>query len=183
MKLLLKVFLILMATGVILYGGTFFLPARYEVTQTQLVDATPEQVFSYLNNPTQWPRWTVWSKEKDPTLILMYGGPLSGEGAQQSWSGDMLGESRIIFTQSIKPSTLTYEQTLSIDLKVWGSFTLEELNQGTRITWQQVTNVPDKPIAKLNAIWQKYKTEEELMESLKGLKELLDQESRRSAAR
>ncbi len=172
-----------MVAGAAIYGAAYFLPNRYEISQTQLIDAAPEQVFSYLNNPTEWPKWTVWTKQNDPTLIHMYGGPLAGVGARQSWSGDEMGESEIVFTQSTSPSILAYDQTSSDESRNQGTFTLEEASGGTQLSWVQVTELPDKPLAKLAGVWQKYKTEQELKQSLLNLKDLMHQNNIKRASK
>jgi uncharacterized protein YndB with AHSA1/START domain len=100
--------LLVAATAV--YFGSFLLPDSYEVSKSIVVKAKPEQVFPYLNNPTQWEKWNAWNREYDPTMIRLYGGPMTGKGASQQWNGDKVGMVQMHFTESTPPSQLYYKQ-------------------------------------------------------------------------
>ncbi|MBC5773542.1 SRPBCC family protein [Pontibacter sp. KCTC 32443] len=174
MKLLLRmsVVLVMLAAGLFWFSTT--LPGEIKIRQSIKINATPEQIFPYLNNPTDWKNWSAWNKNYDPTVIYMYGGPHRGVGARQSWIGDKTGNWQMVLTQSVAPDSLGYvltEQGKSV--RTIGSFILEEQENGTLVTWQQTTPLEDNPLALYKGVWQKNKTEEELQQGLQNLQTLL----------
>lgn len=185
MKLLIKVFLsLLIIVAAFVTVAYFSLPKKSEIKLSIYIDATPEQIYPFINNPTEWEHWSAWNKTKDPTIIHMYGGPWSGAGASHRWSGDKTGNSMMVFKESISPSSLQYEQTQdSSPHKTIGSFELEEVAGRTRVVWHQVTPFENTPMAVLMGNWRKQKTEEELTESLRGLQTLVSKNTLKRAAK
>ncbi|HEY4651870.1 MAG TPA: SRPBCC family protein [Pontibacter sp.] len=183
MKLLLKICLALAVVAALgLVGFSYFLPRQVVVRQSIRINASPDKVFPYINNPADWKRWSAWNKTYDPTLIYMYGGPLSGEGARQSWSGDKTGNWQMVFTQSTAPDSLSYElKQPGQTIVTKGTFTLEKTATGTQLTWQQLTPVEDNLLALYKGAWQHYKTEQQVQQGLQNLSTLLHDTSQTTA--
>ncbi|MDO6391387.1 SRPBCC family protein [Pontibacter sp. BT731] len=172
-SLIMLVSLLVASAAVVL--GSFLLPDSYEVRRSLVINAKPEQVFPYLNNPTKWEEWNSWNKDYDPTMIRLYGGPLSGKGAHQEWNGDRVGTVKILFTESTAPSELYYkQQTKGEEFETIGIFSLEPLEDGTRVVWHQKSRVADDLYNRYRGFFKKIKTETEAEQSLLSLKELLD---------
>ncbi|PKV75448.1 SRPBCC family protein [Pontibacter ramchanderi] len=165
----------LLVASAAVYFGSFLLPDSYEVRRSIVVPAKPEQVFPYLNNPTEWEKWNAWNKAYDPTMIRLYGGPLTGKGAYQELNGDKVGLVKVHFTDSTPPSELYYKQLIKGDaFETTGIFSLEPLEGGTRVVWQQRTRVTDDLYNKYKGFFKKLKTEQETEQSLLSLKNLFD---------
>lgn len=175
MKLLLKICIACMVVLAIgLVGFSYTLPRQALVLQHITIPASPEQVFPYLNNPTDWKRWSAWNKTYDPTLIYMYGGPLTGVGARQSWSGDKTGNWQMVFTHSAAPDSLRYDlKEPGTAIVTKGMFTLVKTAEGTQLTWQQVTPVEDNILALYKSVWHNYKTRQQVQQGLANLKSLI----------
>ncbi|GAB3814678.1 hypothetical protein GCM10028895_08000 [Pontibacter rugosus] len=125
MRLLKIVLLALVALSAAGYGATFFLPTAFEVERSIYLQHSPEEVYRYLNNPTEWPNWSAVNKQTDPTVIHLYGGSFEGKGARLQWSGDKLGNGQVVLTESINPSSITYLQSLQdVADSVQGFFTI-----------------------------------------------------------
>lgn len=175
MKLLLKICAVLLAVVAIgVIGVSYKLPRQAVVKQSVVIAASPDRIFPLLNNPTEWKRWSAWNNTYDPTLIHMYGGPLSGTGARQSWSGDKTGTWQMVFTASAAPDSLTYElkqQGQTIVTK--GAFTLQLADNGTLVTWQQTTPLQDDILSLYKGVWFNYKTQKEVQQALSNLNALI----------
>ena len=155
--------------------GSFLLPDSSEVRRSIVINAKPEQVFPYLNNPTEWEKWNAWNKDYDPTMIRLYGGPLSGKGAYQEWNGDKVGMVKVHFTVSTPPSELYYKQlSKGEEFETIGIFSLEPLDDGTRVVWHQKTRVADDLYNRYRGFFKKLKTEAEAEQSLLSLKTILE---------
>lgn len=165
----------LLVASAAVYFGSFLLPDSYEVRRTIVVSAKPEQVFPYLNNPTKWEEWNAWNKDYDPTMIRLYGGPITGKGAHQEWIGDRVGMVKVHFTESTPPNQLYYKQlTKGEAFETIGIFSLEPTEGGTRVVWQQRTQVVDDPFNKYKGFFNKLKTEQETEQGLLFLKTIFD---------
>jgi uncharacterized protein YndB with AHSA1/START domain len=169
--------LVVVAAG---YAGSFLLPDACEVSKSVVVKAAPEQVFPYLENPTQWEKWNVWNKDYDPTMIRLYGGPMAGKGAYQQWNGDKLGAVQMYFTESTPPSLLLYKQQIkNASYETLGSFSLEPAADSTRVIWQQKTQLEDNPISRYIGFFKQQKLEQEAEQSLQALKTLMEGSSKK----
>ena len=78
-------------------------PGEFQVQRSTTIAASPEVVFSFLNDFHQWAKWSPWEK-RDPNMKKTFEGSPSGAGAVYSWSGnDKVGEGRMTLTES-KPN-------------------------------------------------------------------------------
>ena len=185
MKLLLKVLLpvpvLLAASAVAAY---YLLPTKLEVQQSIVLQAPPEEVYALLDNPMQWEKWSVLNKQEDPSMIHLYGGPMTGTGARMQWSGDRVGNGLVIFTGSISPASLTYKQSENTATQsIEGSFTLAPVAGGTQVVWRQQAAVGDNPWQRLLGAVQKYRKQEEAERGLLGMKTLLLNNSKKKAVK
>ncbi len=182
MKLILSIGAGLGLLVALLAGGSQLLPKSAVVEQSVYLEATPEQVFPLLNNPTNWKKWNAWNKTYDPSMIEMYGGPEYGIGAKQSWNGDKTGNWRMLFVLSSAPDTLQYELVKEGDTtRSEGTLTLQATGQGTTLTWHQHTPVIDKPLDLYLAAWQNYKTEQHISQGLANLQLLVNNNRNQTA--
>ncbi|WP_018477901.1 SRPBCC family protein [Pontibacter roseus] len=178
MKALIILIVSLLVTVAAVYSGSFLLPVSSEVTKSVVVQAPAEKVFPYLNNPTQWEKWNAWNKTYDPTMIRLYGGPMTGKGAYQQWNGDKLGMVQMHFTESTPPSQLYYKQQVKGEpYETIGVFSLQPMADSTRVVWQQKTSLEDNPMAKYKGFFRKLQTENETEQSLSSLKSLFEAQS------
>lgn len=184
MKLLFKIFGVLMLLSGSLYVYAHFLPKQISAIQTITINARPDQIFTFINNPTNWTHWSPWSKTYDPSLIHLYGGPLSGAGARHNWQGDVTGNWQMVFTQSAEPDSLAYELRQDEDSIVsTGSFKLTPTAAGTEVTWKQTKPLVDNPLALYLGAWQNYKLEQDFKKGLTNLQTLFTETQHKTAKR
>ncbi len=175
MKAPLFVLMSLLVAAAAVFAGSLLLPDTYEVSRAIVVQAKPEKVFPYLNNPTEWEKWNAWNKTYDPTMIRLYGGPLSGQGAYQEWNGDRIGQVKMRFTESNPPAQLYYtQQTKGEEFESVGIFSLEAVEDGTKIVWLQKSRVADDIFNKYRGFFLKLKMEQETEQSLVSLKGIFE---------
>ncbi|MFD2999191.1 SRPBCC family protein [Pontibacter toksunensis] len=182
MKLLSFVLLFLLLLTAALAGASFLLPTQLEVRQSMVLPATPEEVYAHLVNPMEWEKWTVVNKQTDPSMIYLYGGPMAGTGARMQWSGDKVGNGKVVFTESISPSSLLYIENAEDDTsRLQGSFILTAVEGGTEVTWLQQATFGEKPWERLSCLMKSYKKQDEAEKGLLGLKVLLMNNSKKKA--
>lgn len=182
MKLLTIVLSSLFMLTAALAGASYLLPTELQVRQSMVLPASPEEVYSHLANPMEWEKWTVLNKQTDPSMIYLYGGPMAGTGARMQWSGDKVGNGKVVFTESISPSSLLYiENADDATSRLQGSFTLAAVTGGTEIVWLQQGAYGEKPWERITCMLKRYKKQDEAEKGLLGLKTLLLNNSKKKA--
>src|SRR5690349_15026730 len=77
-------------------------PDSFRLERSITVKATPEKIFSYLNNLRKGEKWSPW-EDKDPDMRHTYTGPESGVGATQEWNGNkQVGQGRMTIVESVE---------------------------------------------------------------------------------
>ena len=182
MKLLTIVFLSLFLLIAALAGACYLLPTQLEVQQRMVVPASPDEVYARLVNPMEWEKWSVVNKQNDPSMIYLYGGPMTGTGARMQWSGDRVGNGRVIFTEAIIPTSLQYTENADDETsRLMGSFSLEAVEGGTEVVWRQQAAFGDTPWNRISCMLKTYKKQDEAEKGLLGLKTLLMNNSKKKA--
>ncbi|RDV14013.1 hypothetical protein DXT99_17080 [Pontibacter diazotrophicus] len=182
MKLITIVISTLLVLTAALAGALYQLPTQLEVQQSIVLNASSEEVYTYLNNPMEWEKWTVLNKQTDPSMIYLYGGPMAGTGARMQWSGDRVGNGQVVFTGSTSPTSLLYLESDDADTsRLHGSFTLTEVEGGTELVWRQEAVYGENPWDRVICLLRTYRKQDEAEKGLLGLKTLILSNSKKKA--
>jgi len=102
LKYVLSALMVIVAAFVVIVA---LQPSDFRVTRSATIAATPEAVFSQINNLHRWEAWSPWAK-LDPAAKNSYEGPAAGVGAAFSWAGNsQVGVGRMTITES-RPNDL-----------------------------------------------------------------------------
>ena len=116
----------------------FFISGKIEVSIE--IEAPVVIIYENVTDLQTWPTWAPWWK-KDSTMTTVYSGQKSGLGAKMSWSGlDGGGSLEIVeanFTKNLK-NELFFEG-MPPSYHTW---TFEETDKGTRVTWSFLDELP-----------------------------------------
>lgn len=108
---------------------------KWRVERSVVVNASPPQVFEYIQHLKDWPQWSAWNPEKYPDMSYSTSDPDFGVGAKQSWNdGGMTGE---LVISDYKPNDY-FEYDLSMDggeYQMRGRMSVKPADGGTRLTW------------------------------------------------
>ena len=102
---------------VLFVGVALFLDREFEVSREITIKASPEQIHGYINNLSQWPKWSPW-EILDPSVVTTIGDISSGVGASQTWNGNGGGGS-LTFTQSSVSEGIAYDLIFDGDSSVF----------------------------------------------------------------
>ena len=116
----------------------------FRVERSITIHASPERVFSFINDLHAWEAWSNDSAG-DRTVQKAYSGPVSGTGAIAEWHGSgRAGAAKMIITESVLPSRVS----VKVDwLKPFEAHNLNEFaiyGQGgeTKVAWSiQASNL------------------------------------------
>ena len=76
--------LIILVVTVAVIG--LFLPARYSVERSVVIDAEPGEIHEYVGNLKRWDEWAPW-KEEDPSIVITLGEKTSGDRSEPVMGG------------------------------------------------------------------------------------------------
>ena len=135
--MVLKIFLVIAAliVAVLIFAATR--PNSFQVERSITINASPERIFSLVNDLRAWERWAPEDR-KDPAMKTTFSDPASGTGASSDWdSTGRGGKGRMQIVESISPSKV------SVKVDFVRPFEAHNLNQlslvpdgsQTRVTW------------------------------------------------
>jgi uncharacterized protein YndB with AHSA1/START domain len=148
-------------------GAGFFLPGTWSAEATRTVAAPPDSVFALLGSPRRWDEWTPW-----PEIEFNYEGPAQGAGAKRSWDAPQIGAGSFTITAAERPSHVEYVVALAGEAQATrGSFRIEAVDGGTRVTWREEGDYGSNPVMGWAALSMKRRHSSELAARLDALAE------------
>ncbi|MFK7748100.1 MAG: SRPBCC family protein [Kordia sp.] len=133
MKILKYVLLLLL---VVLVAGAIFVATRpdtFEVTRSKVIKAPASVIFNNISDFRNWEAWNPWM-EKDTTIKATYPEQTAGIGGSYSWDGDS-GPGRMKNLSMVANKSLEQELQFEDYEPSTVSWTLEEVEDGTKVTW------------------------------------------------
>jgi len=107
-KVLKRIIFVVLLVPILLIIVGFFLPSKYHVERTVVIQAPADAIYPWLAQLNRWPEWTVWSTNIDPTLVHSFSGPAEGPGAEMKLSARS-GSGTIKLVKADPASGVTYE--------------------------------------------------------------------------
>lgn len=127
--------LVLLVVGVA--GAAATRPDKLHIERSQVVKATPADVYPYMHDMDKWITWNPW-KDLDPDQKLTFSETRQGVGAWYAWKGnDQVGEGKMTIT-AVKENVQVVDRLEFI--APWQSvatvtFDLKPSGTGTEIVW------------------------------------------------
>ena len=145
MKLVKRLGVILAGFVVTILVVGFLLPSKAHVERSLVIDASPDRIFSEVNNLKKWPTWSPWHKN-DPNMKVTYSGPPEGVGASSSWESESEGNGAMTISESLPGKSLA----IVLDFGDRGTATSfwkfsPEGEGSTRVTWGFDTDLGNNP--------------------------------------
>jgi hypothetical protein len=112
-------------------------PDTISIERTIDIRAGPERIYALVNDFRNWHAWAPQDK-MDSTMSRTFGGATSGVGAYSEWtSSGKAGNGRMEITESMVPVKITVEVDFIKPFVAHNvnQFTLEPLNDVTKVTW------------------------------------------------
>src|ERR1700733_8455196 len=101
MKKIIKIPLIIVGILFLAYLAGFLLPRKVQVERTATINASPEAVYSLVNNLATYDKWMPWN-QLDPTWKVEYAPQTTGAGAWYKWDSknSKVGKGKLTIDQS-----------------------------------------------------------------------------------
>ena len=127
-------------------GAGFFLPSRFDISRTIVINAPAEKVYDLIADPRLWKGWSAWIR-RDPEMDMTYSGPPFGQGAKWSWASRKEGSGLMEFTRVAPNSRVEYSLYLPyFNLRSTGIFAIAPAGTGQRVTWTNAGDVGSNPL-------------------------------------
>ena len=156
-----------------------FLPDRYHVERSIVMNAPAETVFARANTLKTWPEWTAWTKTKYPDMETIFAGPEAGVGSIYKWSGKSSGIGSLKITAVEPGKRVIYD--LDFDngkyLSV-GSIILTPEGAATKVTWVDEGALGSNPINRWFGLMMDSMMGPDFATGLKNLKELSEKSAK-----
>ena len=129
---------------------SLFLPGRYRVQRSIVINAKVEAIYPLVATPRRWPEWSAWSLEKFPTMKYTYEGPESGVGAISRWDDPKLGDGEMKITHADPAKGVWYElKTQHGALVSSGTVEFQRVGEGTRVFWSDEGELGRSPLRRV----------------------------------
>ncbi|MCB9487688.1 MAG: SRPBCC family protein [Deltaproteobacteria bacterium] len=112
-------------------------PKEFVVARSKKIAASPDTVYSLINDFHSWEGWSPWAK-KDPQMKTKYSGSDAGEGAVYEWWGNKdVGEGRMTILESRPTELVRIKLEFLKPFKATNEakFTFEPQGDETNVTW------------------------------------------------
>ncbi len=150
MKILKRILILVAVIFAAIFVLALFLPSRYHVERSIVINAPVDSVFQNLNNLKKWQDWIPNNRDNDSTFVMHYSGPSEGVGAMQDWEARKLGKGAIKITKSEFGKLVEFEESLGeSNYKANGAFLLTSSGNEVRVTWQDEGSLGYNPISRI----------------------------------
>jgi uncharacterized protein YndB with AHSA1/START domain len=146
MKLVVRIFAVLVGIWVVLLGIGLVLPGHYRVERTTIVAAKPEAVFPLVSDLKTWKRWGVWF-ERDPGMEISYS-PFTAEvGAWSQWKSKSQGDGKMTISAVRPPEYFEYKMEFTdMGMVSKGTMGLKPVDGGTMVSMTMEGDLGHSPV-------------------------------------
>jgi hypothetical protein len=122
---------------VVVVGFIATRPESFRIERSAPISASPEVVFSLINDFHHWGRWSPWEK-LDPAMKKTFEGAAAGPGAIYAWAGNSkVGEGRMTLLESKPGELVTIKLEFFKPFKATNqaTFQLRPTAAGSQVHW------------------------------------------------
>ncbi len=151
MRHLIEILLAIVATIVVLLLIGLFLPGggHGHVERSIIIERPPSHVFDVLNSYKRFNEWSPWAK-KDLAASYSFEGPVTGQGAVMTWSGnEEVGSGRFEIIESTPTSLVKMVQRVTGGRTGTVTFDVGSTDLGVKVTWKYDVELGGNPIERI----------------------------------
>lgn len=140
-KILIGVLSFVITLTVILAAMAQTLPSDYSISATNVIETTPDTVYSKIVHLREWEKWSPW-KQSDPSMTFQYSQNENAtvRGDWVAWDSKKYGPGKMKITDVDTDNLLVYDLEIPGMTGATGAITLTNSNQKTVLTWSMKGN-------------------------------------------
>lgn len=135
MRILEKIFLVLLIIVVVLVCISFFLPSSWRVERSVVINAPTASVHALVGDLKRWSEWIPWTSETDPSVVYTFKDPTNDVGGSMSWKGEKMGVGSLTLTAANPTTGIAYEMQMEDTPPAKGSISYTAESSQTKVTW------------------------------------------------
>jgi hypothetical protein len=175
MKILKRILLVLVVLVALFVVIGFFLPSRYRVERSVVIESTPAAIYGQISNFKNWLQWTAWNQTKYPDMQVKFDGPETGVGAGYSWEGKSTGQGSIKFTRVEPEKGIAYDLEFEHGkYKSTGAIALEKAGDRIKVTWSNEGDLGGNPVNRYFGLMMDRMIGPDFEEGLNNLKQKIE---------
>jgi hypothetical protein len=147
MKLIVRIFSVLVGLWLLLVLVGFLLPGHYRVERSIVVSAGRGAVFPRVGDLRAWKEWGVWFG-RDPGMKISYSPATTEVGAFSQWTSASQGDGKMTITSTRPPDSFVYRMDFSdTGMVAEGGVALSgEPGGGTRVVMSMEGDLGRSPV-------------------------------------
>ncbi|PVY40188.1 SRPBCC family protein [Pontibacter virosus] len=167
---ILRSFLLGIVTLVAILGIiSISLPRQIHIQRDIIINASPEATYEQLIDLRNWPNWLPGDHNRT-SKMLSYAGPSVGSSLHWTSERRSMGQSTVTIVSAEPPKKLVTDLEFEKEDKAHSTFTLEETEEGTKLTWHLEKYMGDNPIRKFSGLLIDSTVGEEFEDGLANIK-------------
>jgi uncharacterized protein YndB with AHSA1/START domain len=146
MKLVVRIFAVLVGIWLILLVVGFVLPGHFRVVRTTVVAAKPEAVYPLVADLKAWRRWGVWFA-RDPAMQISYSPFTTEIGAWSAWKSKSQGDGKMTISAVRPPEYFEYKMEFpDMGMVATGTMQLAPDAGGTKVSMTMEGELGRSPV-------------------------------------
>src|SRR5690349_11547709 len=125
MKILKKIFIVLIAIVVIAGIAGLFMPSKFTLDKSIVINADQKVIFDQINILKNWEQWSPWYK-MDPETKMTYNDIPAGVGASYNFVSSKNGEGTVTISESIPNESLKVDMDFKANGKSYAGFKMTQ---------------------------------------------------------
>lgn len=134
---------------IVLAALSLLLPRHAHVERSVVMAAAPSAVFAYINDLSQFNKWSPWA-QIDPATQYAFTGPTSGVGATMTWQSEHphVGNGTQEIIESVPDEHVTTRLRFAGEGDATATIALAPEPNGTRVTWSFDSDLGLNPLSR-----------------------------------
>lgn len=162
---------VLITIALIFFIGGMFIKDIWTVEEKIIINTSKKNIYQQIADLKNWQKWSVWTKDKDPTQKYTY------EDNKWSWESEKMGSGYLLITDSNEDYGIKYD--LFIDMNgnkslMHGTLQYKDSADGLEVTWIDQGDSQNSIFKKWLSLVIKSMLKKEFKEGLTNLKNLLE---------
>jgi uncharacterized protein YndB with AHSA1/START domain len=163
--------------GIIIVLSLFglVLPQHAHVERNITIEATPAQIFPYVNDFREFNKWSPWA-QIDPATVYEFTGPATGVGARMRWHSEHphVGEGSQEIIESIPERLVKSTLYFGDQGDATASYSLEPAGKGALLSWAFDVDLGFNPLSRYFGLMLDSMVGANYEEGLSNLKTLIE---------
>jgi hypothetical protein len=146
MKLIIRIFAVLVGLWIILLVIGFLLPGHYRVERTTVIAAKPSVVYPLVSDLKAWKGWGIWFA-RDPAMQISYSPATTEVGAWSEWKSKSQGDGKMTISATRPAEYFEYKMEFTdMAMVSTGGMRLTPADGGTRVSMTMEGDLGRSPV-------------------------------------